>query len=271
MPHLWLRLAVSLYAFGLLYALLALSNRGQILGRIVLPAMSLGGVFHFVSLMEAALATGHFAPTSIHQSESLLAFVLMLFFGGIYARYQTLSPGIFVFPLVFLLAMTASFGQNPPQLEPGILRSGWIALHIAFIFAGYAALFISFAASVLYLLQERTLKSKRIGGWLARLPSLEVIDDMGYRSLLFGFPFMTLGLVFGAVIAQNSFGAGYFRDPKVLLSILMWVVYLVLLFTRWNSGWRGRRAAVLASVAFVIAAGGWAANFVSAVHGDVAQ
>jgi ABC-type uncharacterized transport system permease subunit len=271
MPHLWLRLAVVLYAFGLAYALLALSNRGQILSRIVLPAMSLGAVFHFVSLMESTLQTGHFAPVSIHQSESLLAFVLMLFFGGVYARYKTLSPGIFVFPLVFLLAITASFGQNPPQLTPGVLRSGWIAFHIAFIFAGYAALFISFAASVLYLRQEKTLKTKRMGSWFARLPSLEVIDDMGYRSLLFGFPFMTLGLIAGSVIAQSVFGAGYFRDPKVLLSLLMWAVYLVLLFTRWNSGWRGRRAAVLASVAFVTAAGAWAANFISSVHGYVAR
>lgn len=271
MPHLWLRLAVALYGVGLAYALLALSNRGQLLSRVVGPAMGIAGIFHFVSLIESAAQTGHFAPVSVHQSESLLAFVLMLFFGVVYARYRTLSPGIFVFPLVFLLAMTASFGQNPPQFTSGVLRSGWIALHIAFIFAGYAALFISFAASVLYLLQERTLKAKRIGGWFSRLPSLDVIDDMGYRSLLFGFPFMTLGLVAGSVIAQNRFGAGYFLDPKVLLSLLMWVVYLVLLFTRWNSGWRGRRAAVLASVAFVTAAGAWAANFISSVHGYVAR
>ncbi len=271
MPHLWLRVAVALYSIGLVYALLALSKRGQILSRIVLPAMAMGAAFHLVALTESALESGHWAPVSVHQSESLLAFVLMLFFGGVYARYRMLSPGIFVFPLVFLLAMTASFGEHPPQFTSGLLRSGWIALHIAFIFAGYAALFISFAASILYLLQERSLKSKQMNGRFFRLPSLDVIDDMGYRSLLFGFPFMTLGLIAGAAIAQNNFGAAYFRDPKVLLSLLMWMVYLVLLFTRWNSGWRGRRAAVMASIAFVTAVGAWAANFVSAVHGYVAR
>ena len=58
----------------------------------------------------------------------------------------------------------------------------------------------------------------------------------------------------------------YFRDPKVVLSLLMWAVYMLLLFTRWNAGWRGRRAAVLSSVAFVTATLAWAANYISLVH-----
>ena len=68
------------------------------------------------------------------------------------------------------------------------------------------------------------------------------------------------------MVAQSKFGAVYFRDPKVLLSVLMWVVYVLMLYTRWNSGWRGRRAAVLATVAFVAAVVAWAANYFSGVH-----
>ena len=81
--------------------------------------------------------------------------------------------------------------------------------------------------------------------------------------------FKTLGLVAGSVIAQASFGPTYFKDPKVVLSVLMWVVYLILVYTRWNSGWRGRRAAYLAAVAFTVAVVAWVANYFSAVHGFV--
>jgi ABC-type transport system involved in cytochrome c biogenesis permease subunit len=73
-------------------------------------------------------------------------------------------------------------------------------------------------------------------------------------------------LVAGSVLAENKFGSLFFVDPKVLLSIIMWLVYMVLLYTRWNSGWRGRKAAYLAAFAFVAAVGAWAANYFSHLH-----
>jgi ABC-type uncharacterized transport system permease subunit len=146
------------------------------------------------------------------------------------------------------------------------LARGWLFAHIALIFTGYAALVLSFGASLLYLIQERSLKSKKPGGLLSRLPALEVIDEIGFRSLLLGFPFMTLGLMAGTVVAQATYGKIDLLDPKILLSILMWVVYLILLYTRWTAGWRGRRAAYLAAGAFVAAVVAWAANYFSTIH-----
>jgi ABC-type transport system involved in cytochrome c biogenesis permease subunit len=95
---------------------------------------------------------------------------------------------------------------------------------------------------------------------------LQTIDDIGYHALLFGFPFMTFGIVTGSVLAIEKYGPMFFYDPKILLSFIMWAVYMLLLYTRWNSGWRGRRAAFLATVAFVVAIGAWAANNFSRVH-----
>lgn len=273
MPLLWLKVAIGFYAMGLLYAIAAASRPCNFLSRIVLPASALGMVFHFVSLTERAMLHGHVNLTimSIHESESLLAFVLLAAFFLMYWRYRTLSPGIFVFPLVFLLTFASSIAQQPPQFTSPTLRSGWIAAHVALIFTGYAALFLSFGASILYLLQERSLKAKQLAGYLSRLPALEVIDDIGYKSLLLGFPFMTFGLIAGAVIAQVKFGPMYFLDPKIVLSLLMWAVYMVLLYTRWNSGWRGRKAAYLATFAFLAAVSAWAANYFSGVHRFIAQ
>jgi ABC-type uncharacterized transport system permease subunit len=156
--------------------------------------------------------------------------------------------------------------QEPFVLASSSARQGWLIAHISLIFAGYAALVLSFSASLIYLLQERALKSKRPGGLLSRLPSLQVTDEIGFRSLLIGFPFMTAGLVAGMVIAQANFGRVDFRDAKIFLSLLTWAVYLVLLYTRWSAGWRGRRAAYLAAGAFAMAIVAWAANYFSAIH-----
>lgn len=269
MPHLWLLVAVVLYGMGLVYALVALSRKRDLLARFLVPLTGLGIIFHFVSLVEGAAARSQLAPASFDQTASLLAFVLMVFFMGIFLRYRTTYLSIFALPLVFLLGLVA-YSAPDLQFTGTSLRSGWIFVHIALIFLGYAALIVSFGASILYLVQERSLKSKQLGTAASRLPALEVVDDIGYRSLLIGFPVMTLGLVVGAAIAQAHFGPGYFHDPKVALSVVMWLIYLVLLLARWSSGWRGRKAAYLATFAFVVAIGVWAANYLSAVHRYVA-
>lgn len=265
MPLLWLRIAVILYATGVLYALVLLSRRGERLSRIILPCVSLGMMFQFVSLVEAAVLE-HITLASIHYSESLLAFLLMFLFMVFRVKYKTTATGVFIFPLVFLLSFASALAQRPLYLTNPLLRSGWISVHIALILTGYAALFLSFGSSLLYLAQAKQIKAKQPLGLFSKLPALETIDEIGYRALLIGFPFMTLGLIAGAVVAQAKFGPTYFHDPKVMLSLLMWGVYVILIYMRWNSGWRGRRAAYLATFGFMAAIMAWAANYFSAMH-----
>ena len=266
MAHFWLRAAVTLYGAGLLYALAALMMKREIMSRVMMPVVGIGMLLHLVALTESMLAAGHPGDVISTQYPSLLALLMMLFFFAVYWRYRITSHGIFVLPVAFFLTLSALLSEQGPQFSTPLLRNGWIYLHIALIFLGYAALFLSFASSILYLIQERSLKNKRLDGLMSRLPSLAVMDDIGLRSLVLGFPFMTLGLIAGSVVAQESYGPAYFRDPKIMLSLVMWAVYMVLLFTRWTNGWRGRRAALLSSVAFVSATLAWAASYFSTVH-----
>ena len=267
----WLRVALLCYAVGLLYALVALTRTTEILSKLALHAAYLGMVFHLVALVEAVHEAGQLTLASVHNSESLLAFLIMVVFMLVYVVYKTTSHGIVVFPLVFLLTFIAATGQQPLVFTSDAVRHGWLAAHIFAIFTGYAALFVSFGASLLYLLQERALKSKISTGMFSRLPALQVIDDIGYRSLMLGFPFMTLGLIFGSVVAESAYHRVDFQDPKILLSVLMWAVYLVMVYTRLSAGWRGRRAAVLASAAFVAAIVAWVANYFSGMHRFIAS
>jgi ABC-type uncharacterized transport system permease subunit len=271
MTLIWLRVALVCYAAGLLYALVALTRTSEILSKVALHASYLGMVFHFVSLTEAVVQTGQLASASVHNAESLLAFLIMVVFMLAYLVYKTTTPGIVVFPLVFLLTFVAATGQQPLVFTSIAAKHGWLAVHILMIFTGYAALFLSFGASILYLMQERALKAKSSSGVFSRLPALQVIDDIGYKSLMLGFPFMTLGLIAGSVVAESTYGRIDFFDPKILLSVLMWAVYLLMVFTRLNAGWRGRRAALLASVAFVAAIVAWISNYFSSMHRFIAS
>lgn len=261
----WLRVALGCYTIGLLYALVALTRTSEWMERVALHAAYLGMLFQFVSLMEGFLS-GQFALGSAHNAESVLAFFIMFVFLIVYLIYKTTSPGIVIFPVVFFLVFVASTGEQPfVRMLPG-MRKGWLIAHVTLIFAGYAALVLSFGSSLIYLLQERSLKAKKVSGLLARVPALEVLDQMAFRLLLLGFPFMTFGLIAGIVVAEATYGRFDYFDPKILLSILMWAVYLLLLYTRWSAGWRGRRAAYLAMGAFATAVVAWAANYFSAIH-----
>src|SRR5437879_1359497 len=113
MPLFWLRISVLFYGVGLLYALSAVSRPCVWLTRNIVPIVGFGMVFHFVSLAETAMISGHLRLTamSVFDSESLLAFLIVAVFMVIYARYKTTSPGIFVFPLVFLMTFAAALGQ----------------------------------------------------------------------------------------------------------------------------------------------------------------
>lgn len=257
---------MALYGLGLLYILVALTRSRKILNSLALHAAYLGMIFHFVAIAETVQQSGELSLASLSLAASILGFLIMVVFLLVYMVYQTTSPGIVVFPVVFLLTFVGLSAQEPFVLASSSARQGWLIAHISLIFAGYAALVLSFSASLIYLIQENMLKAKRPTRVLSRLPSLQITDEIGFRSLLIGFPFMTAGLVAGMVIAQASFGHIDFRDPKILLSILTWAVYLVLLYTRWNAGWRGRRAAYLAAGVFVTAIVAWVANYFSAIH-----
>lgn len=269
MPLLWLRVSLACYGVGLIYVLIALGVNSKWLNRAALHAAYLGMIFEFVSLTESVLLSPQVALAAEHYAEPILALVIMAMFMVIYLIYKTTSPGIVVFPLVFLLTFVAAAGEQPFLSMVPSTRKDWLIAHIVLIFAGYAALILSFGTSLVYLIQEHALKAKRGSGILGRLPALQVLDEISFRSLIVGFPCMTLGLLAGLVVVEATYGRVQYGDPKILLSLIMWAVYLLLIYTRWSAGWRGKRAAYLATGAFAIAVIAWAANYFSAIHGFV--
>jgi ABC-type uncharacterized transport system permease subunit len=263
----WLRVAVLLYGIAALAVLPAALYERPRWRLVTVPAVVAAVFFHFVSLAEMLNAAHHRLPIEAHELQSLLALILAVAFLAVYAWYRSVAIGVFVLPIVFLLGMLAAFRPGEETFAVPV-RTGWIVLHIVLLLSAYAALVFSLLASLLYLIQERRLKSKAIQHrFLPPLDTpLETIDQIALKTLLFGLPCMTAGLLIGSVIAQHDFGATYFRDPKILLAFAMWIVYVAMIHIRRISGLRGRRAVYLSSFVFLIVRAVWAANQFSAVH-----
>lgn len=263
---LWLRVAAVLYGLASVSALPAVLGDRPRWQRVCLPLAIGGWFFHFVAYVEMLAAAHHLMPVGMRELPSMLGLLIVTAFLLIWLRYRTISFGVFALPLAFLLALTPAIGPDPYTFSSPMVRSGWIFVHITLLLAAYASLIFSLAASFFYLAQERRLKDKQTPGFLEWLPPLDTMDQIAKTTLVFGFHCMTGGLLIGSLIAQEKVGPAYFLDPKVVLSFLMWVLYIVMLFVRRSTGLRGRRAIYLSSAVFVAMLCVWAANIFSSVH-----
>ena len=266
MVLIWLRVAAFLYGVASLSALPAVLYERPRWQKVCLPAAVIAFFFHFVSLTEMLAATHRWMPVGMHEVQSLLALLIAAAFLLVWIFYRTVSFGLFAMPMAFLLVLIPAIGPDKYTFASPMIRSGWIFVHVTTLLAAYAALIFSLLASFLYFLQERRLKNKQGASFLPWLPPLETMDRIGQQSLVIGFHCMTIGLLTGSLIAQESVGPAYFLDPKVLLSFGMWGLYVVMLFVRRSTGLRGRRAIYLSTVVFLVMLSVWAANHFSSVH-----
>jgi len=200
--------------------------------------------------------------------------VVGLFF-LIWWLYEGISLGIFALPMTLLLVLGPSLGHGQYNFPSPGVRMGWLIVHILALMTAYAALGLSLAASLLYLLQERRIKNKLKYNPCAPaqpeehdwLPPLNSLDRSAVAMLVVGFPAMTLGLALGSVLMQEAgMGAEYYLDPRILAAFFSWVVYAGLFWARRVAGVRGRRAAWLTSASFVLMLAVWAVNLFGHVH-----
>ncbi len=261
----WLRVAVLLYGIAALAVLPAALFDRRRWNLVAIPCTVAALFFHFVSLAETMNEAHHRLPVDTHETLSLLGLLLALAFLATYARYRTMSLGVFLLPIVFLLGLLPAFRPGE-EIVSGNVHTGWVFLHIALLLAAYVALVVSLLASLLYLIEERRLKAKSLGAGGFRLPPLETLDKIALRSLLFGLPCMTAGLLIGSFLAQIAYGAAYFSDPKILLAFAMWLAYVAMIYIRRMNGLRGRRAVYLSSFVFLVILAVWASNQFSNVH-----
>jgi len=165
-------------------------------------------------------------------------------------RYDVKGLGAFVSPVATLLMLWGLALPKEVLPLPAILDSYWHPIHVITAFAGYGLFTLAAASGVMYLVQEREIKSKRIGTFYSRLPSLQVLDALNHRCIAIGFTLLTLGIITGSIWAQNAWGSYWSWDPKETWSLITWFLYAALFHERLAVGWRGRRAAVLSIVGF---------------------
>lgn len=252
MGTLLFELALTLYFAAALVSIVEVFRGSPGASRLMLIAAGIGFLFHTASIVFRYLNAGHLPITSMHEASSFFAWCVVLIFFFLEFRYKIGIMGSFILPLVFLLMLSSS--MLPREIRPldPVLQSYWLGIHTAFAFLGNAAFAVAFAVGIMYLLQEHYLKAKRLHGLFKRLPSLQVLDEINYKLVTVGFPLLTLAIITGALWAENAWGSYWRWDPKETWSLITWFIYALVLHIRLTAGWRGKKAAVLSIIGFLI-------------------
>lgn len=250
--YIFFYLALLGYLLGTLHYLLYIASQRPSLGRVATYTTLAGFAAHSLSLVFRIYTLGRPPLGSLYDSFSFLAWAIVLIYLATEYRYGNRVIGAFVLPLVLLAgSVAAALPRRLAELGPHLQGVGlWV--HVALAILGNAAFALTFCAGLMYILQERQLKSRHPGWMHFRLPSLELLDDVSVKSLLFGFPLLTLALITGSIWAEQTRGSFLPLYGRETWSILSWLIYGGLLYARLSAGWRGRKAAILAIIGFCL-------------------
>jgi cytochrome c-type biogenesis protein CcsB len=219
----WIRVAVTLSAVGMLAHVLAVTTRGFAVHRA-----PWGNMYEFVTALTCVAA---------------------IFFGYVVVRYRAWALGVFVMGAVVIalgLAETVIYTPAGP-LVPA-LQSYWLSIHVTAMTLSTGIFFVAAVLGIMYLVSERYRKRVAAGkaqagnGLLERIPSGAQLDKLTYRTVMFGFPVWTFGVIAGAIWADQAWGRYWGWDPVETWAFITWVIYAAYLHARATAGWRGARA-----------------------------
>jgi ABC-type uncharacterized transport system permease subunit len=191
--------------------------------------------------------------SSIGEAMAFIAWLIALGFLLSTFRYRLHAAGAFAIPVVLVLLLLARIGPDEQPQAP--LGSPLATVHILLATVGVATFALAAVLAIVYLLQERRLKSKRFDLKVDSAP-LDTLDRLAGACVSFGFPVFTLTIVTGAawIAKLGLLRTGSAVRPEYLLTVIAWAVLGGLLLARLVTGWRGRRAAWLTVGGFSAAA-----------------
>jgi cytochrome c-type biogenesis protein CcsB len=248
--------SMGIYLACFLGYLIFATSQNRLAGSISTALLTIGLVLHSGGLVSRWLEThqtgyGYVPLSNMYESLIFFSWTIVFIYFLIELKYQQRIIGLFVTPFAFLaIAMTSIIPGVDANITPLVpaLQSNWLAVHVITCFFGYASFAVSFGISILFLIREKSEQGMKGGSkWL---PAASLLDEINYKSIIIGFPMLTLGIVTGAAWANYAWGTYWGWDPKETWSLITWFIYAAFLHARFTRDWKGRKAALLSIFGF---------------------
>ena len=227
----------------------------------------LGFALHTTAMIKRGFDLNHCPVNNLYEATTFVAWTIVAAYLvlGLWSRLRFL--GAFASPALFAIGIFALMPQLDPRHGPKPEFSGaGTSLHAALILLAYGAFGLAAVSGVMFLTQEHNLKFHKLRAVLSLFPPIQRLELITSRLVLAGFILLTIGLAIGGHLPRPE-GVSFFEDPKVIWSVVLWVLYLALLVSRWRFAQSGRRFAVgvISTFAFLLLTF-WGTNLLSAIH-----
>jgi len=237
-----------LYFVATISFLAYLLRRSEALSNVSLAITAVGFISHTVALVIRMVEISSTVPPSFSDALSFFSWMIILVFVLVEFRHRIHVLGSFMVPLALVsLVSSAALPETVPTLQP-VFKTLWF--HVTLSMLGTVGFTVAFVAGVMYLIQDRLLKSKQFNVLYSKLPALDFLDHLNQQSIVLGFPLLTLGIVTGAISAEFARGSYVSWNPEQIWALVTWVFYFVVLLGRLTVGWRAKRAAYLTVIGF---------------------
>lgn len=249
-------ITMFVYVIAFVCYLLFVATKQARIGSVAFWTILIGFIIHFAGLMVRwwethATGYGYIPLANMYESLIFFSWSIVLVYLLVDMRYHQRAIGVIASCLAALaIAATSLVPGVTSDVRPLIpaLQSNWLSIHVITCFLGYAAFAIAFGISVAYMIQSRREPTPR--GPIAWLPSSRTLDEINYKSIVIGFPMLTLGIITGAAWASYAWGSYWSWDPKETWSLITWFIYAAFLHARYTHAWRGKKTAFLSIVGF---------------------
>ena len=248
------------YAAATIAYIVHFTTRHQMAGRTASALLVGATLLHTFVIGMQTMALGHVPFAGTTPAISMFVWLLALSYLYIEMTTDERAMGVFILPLLTALQTIPALGHDTAE-RAAVLQSPWFALHVSSLLFAYASFALACVIGVTYVLLFKEIKAKHLGFFYARLPSLQVLDQMNSRAVTIGWLFLTVGVAIGAIWVAQARESGLddprlqamsLLDPKIFVALICWLVYTFELYAVRAIGWRGRRAAWLSAVGFVI-------------------
>jgi len=186
---------------------------------------------------------GHVPLSNLYESLVFFALTIAVIFLIVEKKYKTRIIGVFASPIAFLTMAYASLSPNvSDKIQPLMpaLKSNWLIAHVIACFLGYAPFAISFGISIVYIFTVKKTYGNRERSFSAFL-NPPMLEELNQQLIMFGFLFLTIGIITGAVWANSAWGRYWGWDPKETWSLITWFIYATVLHARMVRGWGGKK------------------------------
>jgi ABC-type uncharacterized transport system permease subunit len=253
MPVSLLAIAVVGYILGTSLAGLVVVYRSALARRGASLLFVLTSLVHLSAIVALGVTERRVPLLNLGEFLLMLGWAVLTLHLWVWFRLRVDVAGLVLPPIAGLASVVALplLGASPP-VAATTPRGAWFLFHISVSTLGVAILCVAFAMSVIYILQDRALKSHQTLWLLQRLPALERCDHVGFQALVIGFLLLTLGIGTGVAINADLYNRLWMADSKQIFPLLAWVVFATILAARTLLGFRGRKSAYLTIAGFCL-------------------